>query len=329
MKKHLNQVQWGIIGVGDVCEVKSAPAMNLIPHSSIQMVTRRDEEKLKDYAVRHGIDAWTTDPTEVINHPDVNAIYIATPPAYHAAYTVETAKAGKPVYVEKPMARTHAECQLMIEACQENEVGLFTAYYRRVLPHFLKVKELLDTQAIGDVRFVKIDLFQPLNPSIVADSSNWRVNPEIAGGGYFYDLASHQLDLLDFLLGPIESAEGYKRNQAGNYKAEDIVSGVFEFESGVIGSGIWCFTVANTDKTDSIHIYGSKGHIEFSTFGAADVRLVTDNQSEVFQFNVPKHIQQPLIEQVVSHLRGHGKCVSTGHSASRTNQVMEWICHLE
>ncbi len=319
-----SEIKWGIIGVGDVCEVKSAPAMQIIPKSSIQIVMRRNEAKVKDYAARHGIGEWTTDANTVINHPEVNAIYIATPPSHHAEYTIAAARAGKPVYVEKPMARTFQECQQMIEACHQAEVPLLVAYYRRALPHFLKVKELLEDKAIGDIRFVKIELYQPLNPDIIA-GSDWRVNPEIAGGGYFYDLASHQLDLLDFLFGPIASANGFSKNQAGQYSAEDIVAGSFEFESGVMGLGAWCFTVAEADATDKVIIYGSKGHIEFTTFGSTDVVLNFQGSSERFHFTMPKHIQQPLIEQVVNQLTGQGICVSSGNSAARTNQVMEWL----
>ncbi|MEQ9296949.1 MAG: Gfo/Idh/MocA family oxidoreductase [Cyclobacteriaceae bacterium] len=325
MIKHLEHVKWGIIGVGDVCEVKSAPAIQLIPDSSIQIVMRRDEAKVRDYAKRHNVPEWTIKTSEVINHPEVNAIYVATPPAYHAQYTIAAAKAGKPVYVEKPMARTSQECQQMIRACEEAGVPLLIAYYRRALPHVLKVKELLDSKTIGDIRFVKIELYQPIDPNIVASGTNWRVDPEIAGGGYFYDLASHQLDLLDFLLGPIHSGKGYSGNQAGHYEAEDIVTGVFKFESGVLGSGIWSFAVASDDQVDRVTIHGSEGHIEFTTFGATDVKLVSQHTSETFNFDMPKHIQQPLIQQVVDELRGKGTCVSTGFSGARANQVMEWI----
>ncbi len=325
MKKSLDCIKWGIIGVGDVCEVKSAPAMQKVAGSSIQIVMRRDEDKARDYARRHEIAEWTTNAEEVLHHPEVNAVYIATPPAYHASYTIKAALAGKPVYVEKPMALNHLECQQMIEACNTAEVPLFVAYYRRALPHFLKVKELLEKKVIGDIRFVKIELFQSLDPSIVATGTDWRVNPDIAGGGYFHDLASHQLDLLDFLFGSIKSAKGYASNQAKKYDADDIVAGVFEFGSGMMGSGVWCFTVAPNDSLDRVVIYGSKGNIEFSTFGDADVKLVTEKSSETCQFEMPKHIQQPLIEQVVDELRGTGTCISPGVSAARANQVMEWI----
>lgn len=319
-----SEIKWGIIGAGDVCEVKSAPAMQIIPKSSIQIVMRRNEAKVKDYAARHGIGEWTTDAIAVINHPKVNAVYIATPPSHHAEYTIAAARAGKPVYVEKPMARTFQECHQMIEACNEAKVPLLVAYYRRALPHFLKVKELLEHNAIGDIRFVKVELYQPMNPAIIAES-DWRVNPAIAGGGYFYDLASHQLDLLDFLFGPIASAKGFSKNQAGQYSAEDIVTGSFEFESGVMGLGSWCFTVAEADSLDKVVVYGSKGHIEFTTFGSTDVVLNLQGASERFHFKMPKHIQQPLIQQVVNQLTGDGICVSTGNSAARTNKVMEWL----
>ena len=105
------------------------------------------------------------------------------------------AQAGKPVYVEKPMALNFQECQEMVAACQSANVPLFVAYYRRGLARFLKVKELVDTQAIGDVRFVTTTFYSPPQPDELSpETLPWRVKPEIAGGGRFVDLASHLLD---------------------------------------------------------------------------------------------------------------------------------------
>src|SRR5690554_2520017 len=129
-------VKWGVIGVGIVCEVKSAPAMQLVKGSELVAVMRRDGEKAKDFALRHGVSKWYQDAEELINDPEVNAIYIATPPHAHAEMTRKAALAGKPVYVEKPMARTYQECQEMINCCNEAKVPLFVAYYRRALPNF-------------------------------------------------------------------------------------------------------------------------------------------------------------------------------------------------
>ena len=324
MKENIN---WGIIGVGDVCEVKSAPAMNLIENSRLVAVMRRNGEKAKDYAARHGVPKWYDDAGALIKDPKVNAIYIATPPGSHCEYTVQAALAGKPVYVEKPMARTHDECTTMIEACKKADVALFVAYYRRTLPHFLKVKEIIDNGVIGDIRMVNIDLVKPVEPDIVAlQENNWRVDPKISGGGYFYDLASHQLDFLDYALGPIKSANGYAANQGEMYQAEDIVTAIFQFETSVLGVGSWCFTASAASDRDVTTIVGSKGQLSYASFGAPEVTLeVAGRDKEVFSFELPPHIQQPLIQTVVDELHGKGQCPSTGETAARTNFVMESI----
>lgn len=322
-------VKWGVIGVGNVCEVKSAPAMKLVPGSDLVAVMRRDGQKARAYAEKHQVARWYDNADDLINDPGVNAIYIATPPHVHAELTQKAAQAGKPVYVEKPMARNHRECLEMIAVCEQARVPLFVAYYRRTLPNFLKIKELVDNGTIGDVRLVNIQMNQSKDPKIIISTdAHWRVDPEIAGGGYFYDLASHQLDFLDFLFGPIKAAKGMAANQAGKYPAEDIVSASFEFENGILGSGSWCFTTAEIANKDLTTIVGSKGQISYPTFGEPYVLLETDEKgAERFDFEMPKHIQYFLIESIVKELLGKGKCPSTGITAARTNWVMEQIVY--
>jgi predicted dehydrogenase len=326
----MENVRWGIIGVGDVCEVKSGPALQQVPHSSIVAVMRRNGERAKDFAKRHNIPKWYDTADALIADPEINAIYIATPPDVHEMYTLKAAAAGKPVYVEKPMARNHMECISMVAACRKANVPLFVAYYRRALPSILKIKELLETGAIGDVRFVHIQLQKPLRPDIVGagqDLKNWRIHPEIAGGGYFYDLASHQLDVMDFLFGPIIEAQGFATNQSGAYPAEDITLGTFRFGNGVLGQGVWAFNTATTADMELTTIIGSRGQITFPFFGDHHVRLQRDDEpAEVFNYTISKHIQMSLIKMIVDELRGHGKCPSTGISGARTNWVMEQLC---
>lgn len=329
MKKIAGErVKWGIIGVGDVCEVKSAPAMQLIPNSEIVSVMRRDEEKVKDYARRHNISKWTTNAEELIEDPEINAIYIATPPSSHALYTTLAAQAQKPVYVEKPMATSFEECQAMVNVCKENDVPLYVAYYRRRLPNFEKIRSLIAQGEIGQVRLVNIHFLKSQDvdvlSNIVDQSDNWRVDPAISGGGYFYDLASHQLDFLDYLFGPIKSASGMASNQAAQYDAADIVVGNFEFESGIMGSGQWCFSSDKSSEKDEMTIIGSEGQVKISFFGEPKVYLKKSSASkvEVFQYELPHHIQEPLIETIVADLLGQGSCPSTGESAMRTNWVM-------
>lgn len=321
----MKEIRWGIIGCGDVTEVKSGPAFSKVPHSRLVAVMRRDAEKAADYARRHQVPKWYSDADALIQDPEIDAVYIATPPDSHAAYTLKVAAAGKPVYVEKPMARNYAECEQMIEACEKAGVPLFVAYYRRSQPFFKKIKELISAGAIGEVRLVNIRLYHPPQKDLAADNLPWRVQPEIAGGGLFFDLASHQLDLLDFLLGPISLVQGQTANQAEMYSAEDIVAASFTFASGVVGSGLWCFTVAESAKTDRIEIVGNQGRVTFSTFGHDVIELENETGQQEFKIPYPQHVQQPFIADMVQELLGAGTCPSHGISAARTARIMDQI----
>jgi predicted dehydrogenase len=313
----MDTIRWGIIGCGDVTEVKSGPGFQNAAHSRLVAVMRRDAALAEDYARRHHVPKWYSDAQQLIDDPEVDAVYIATPPAFHKAYTLLAAKAGKPVYVEKPMAMNTAECEEMIEACRQADVPLFVAYYRRQLPRFLKVKELLASGVIGEVRLVTTTHLAPFK------KTSWRIQPEISGGGLFVDVGSHTLDLLDELLGPIASITGFAGNQGHHYEPEDIVTGAYQFESGVYGTGVWCFSAyQNTDKNE---IIGTKGKLTFSTFQDTPIIVSTPQGEEQFMIENPPHIQQPLIQTVVDALRGQGACPSTGDSALRTNKVMEEI----
>ena len=322
----MERVSWGIVGCGNVTEVKSGPAFNKIPDSELVAVMRRNGALACDYAARHGVPTWYDDADALIDDPDVNAVYIATPPDSHCEYTLRAAQAGKPVYVEKPMARTHAECIRMIDACEKAGVPLFVAYYRRRLPNFLKIRDLVRSGAIGDVRLVNVVLYKAMRDEPPPpEGSNWRVVPEIAGAGHFYDLASHQLDFLDYVLGPIASEHGIAANQAGRYEAEDVVTAGWQHQSGAMGTGAWCFTVGESADRDRTEIVGSAGTIHFSFFDDSPIQLTSDGGVESFPIPYPTHVQQPMIETVVDALLGRGECASTGVTAARTNRVMESI----
>jgi predicted dehydrogenase len=316
----MQTIRWGMIGCGDVTEVKSGPGFQKAEHSSLVAVMRRDGVLAKDYAERHGVPRWYDDASKLISDPEVDAVYIATPPSSHKHYTLMAARTGKPVYVEKPMALNFSECQEMIAACKTASVPLFIAYYRRALPRFLKIKELVNSEAIGRVRFVSVALYQPAG-NLSLSTLPWRVVPEISGGGLFVDLASHTLDFLDYVFGPIASVQGCAANQDGRYEAEDVVTGLFQFESGVQGIGVWCFTAA--EKSDSVRIVGSGGEISFSTFDDRPILLKTAAGLTEYSVPNPPHIQQPLIQTIVDELRECGVCPSTGETAARTSWVMD------
>jgi len=315
-------VRWGIIGVGDVTEVKSGPGFQQARGSELVAVMRRDGGKAADYARRHGVPRWYDDADALLADPDVDAVYIATPPSSHHDYTSQAAAAGKPVYVEKPMARTAFECESMIGACEGAGVPLFVAYYRRALPRFVAVKDLLHDGALGDVRAVSVRLQSPA-PTWEPGPVPWRLRPEISGGGLFVDLGSHTLDLLDLLLGPITDASGVAASRDERYAAEDTVAATFTFESGVVGAGLWDF--AAHDRLDEVEIVGSAGSLRFSSFGSEPLRLTTSTGLREIAAPYPPTVQLPLIQSVVDALTGRGDCPSTGRSALRTARAVDSV----
>ena len=244
----------------------------------------------------------------------------------HRELAVQALEAGKPVYVEKPMAMNHAECLEMIAAAEKAGQKLFVAYYRRALLYFLKVKELLDGGSVGQPLTAEVRLLRPERPED-RDPARlpWRLRREVGGEGYFHDLAPHTLDILDFLLGEITDARGCKSNRGGFYDVADTVAASFRFRSGVPGTGMWCFVAPPSAAEDSVVVTGRKGSVRFSTFDFTPVELVTARGVERFEIAPPEHIQGPLIETIVRELRGEGVCPSTGVSAARTSRVMDEI----
>ena len=326
-QKIMKTIHWGFIGCGVVTEKKSGPAFGKIDGSKVVAVMRRNAAKAEDYAARHGINTWYTNAQELIDDPNITAIYVATPPSTHAEYAIAAMRAGKPVYVEKPMAASYEACQEMLRVSEETGVPCFVAYYRRTLPYFLRVKQLLDDGLLGDISTVQIQFaIPPYATDYNRDTLPWRVKKELAGAGYFYDLASHQLDLLDFLFGPIAHACGHTTNIAGLYDVEDTVSATYQFQSGIVGSGSWSFVAPPSTRTDTIELVGTKGKLSFSTFMFTDIVLETTEGKTSYKEANPDNIQYYLIKSIVEYLQEKGaEVASTGYSATRTNWVMDKI----
>ena len=319
----MEQIRWGIIGCGDVTEVKSGPAFNKINNSSLIAVMRRDGAKAADYAARHGVAKWYDDADDLINDPEVNAIYIATPPLQHEIYTLKALEAGKPVYVEKPMAVDAAAAERMQQASIASGVKLSIAHYRRAQPMFLKIKELIETGAVGKVRFAQLQMLQPPQSDLIADSeSNWRLDPAISGGGLFHDLAPHQLDLMIYFFGTPVSSSGQALNQQGLSSADDLVVGHVLFENGVLFNGTWCFSVSPLSKTDRCEIVGEKGKISFQIFGNKVILEREEGISELVFDPIP-HVEQPMIEQVCRYFLNEGENPCSAAEALLTMQVID------
>jgi predicted dehydrogenase len=320
----MQTIRWGIIGCGDVTEVKSGPGFQKARGSALVAVMRRNAALAEDYARRHRVPRWYADADRLIADPEVDAVYIATPPDSHKQYTLAAARAGKPVYVEKPMALNAAECDEMIAACREAGVPLWVAYYRRGQPKFLAVRDLLAAGEIGDVRYARVLLGRvPVAAEADPATRTWRFAPEISGGGHLLDMGSHMLDLLDFFLGPARAAQGMAVRQAGLYPTEDSVVANLAFDRGVLGVGVW--NSASHAPADLIELVGDRGELRFACFDPSPITLIQNGRAREIESEHPAHVQQPLIQTIVDELNGTGRCPSTGESAARTTRVIDAI----
>ena len=295
-----------MIGCGDVTEIKSGPAFNKVPNSRLVAVMRRDAAKAADYAQRHFVPKWSSNADDLINDPDINAVYIATPPSSHLEYAKAVLKAGKFVYVEKPVTTDLASAQKLEELVEKYEGKLCIAHYRRGQPQFKKIRQLIQQNYLGKIKFVHLQfLRRNMTPDKMEISKYaWRVDPVISGGGLFHDIAPHQLDMLFHIFGKVENVRGLSAATNNLYAAEDIVSGNILFKNGVFFNGTWCFDIGNNEVVDHCEIIGEKGRMDFSFFDRQDVTVTIGGKVELIPFIKPEHAQQPLIEMVVNYFLG-------------------------
>ncbi|MFT3832249.1 MAG: Gfo/Idh/MocA family oxidoreductase [Micropruina sp.] len=316
-----------MIGAGDVVEHKSGPGFQRADGSELVAVMRRDAALARDFAARHQVRHWYADADALIADPEVDAVYVATPPNSHCDYVRRVARAGKPVYVEKPMARTSAECQTMIEACaQANDgrgVALFVAYYRRAMPRFETARRLITDGQLGELRSVSVRYQRPAPPT--SELHQWRLDPRVSGGGYFVDLASHTFDWLDHAFGPITTISGDAAHPLPTSPAvETSAVAAFSFASGVIGAGMWDF--AASEAIDRIEVVGTRATLTLSSFGVEPLALTRAGITTYLDAPYPEVVQLPLIQHIVDVLSGRtDHPISTGDTALRTARVIDAV----
>lgn len=315
-------VRWGIVGCGDVCEVKSGPAFSKVEHSGLVAVMRRDGEKAKDFARRHGVPKFYNDADKLIHDPDINAIYIATPPAYHEELSLRAMEAGKPVYIEKPISVSAASCQRILKASIKKGVKASVAHYRRGLSIFRKVRSLINEGAIGNVSLILARTLNAPSPNL-GTADYWRIDPEIAGGGLFFDLAPHQLDIFYWIFGQPEEVRAFSVNQRERYEAPDLTIVDAVFPRRICLHGIWAFNVSTAAEEETCDIIGDKGKISFCFFKKSDITITTPEGTQRLSFDYPENIQEPMIADVVKYFRGEGPNPCSLDDALTTMKIME------
>jgi 1,5-anhydro-D-fructose reductase (1,5-anhydro-D-mannitol-forming) len=318
----IEEIRWGILGCGNVTEVKSGPAFQKVPYSSVVAVMRRDVEKAADYAQRHGVGRWHDSADALINDPEVDAVYVATPPGSHCELALKVAAAGKPCYVEKPMARNAAECQRMVDAFDRAGLPLFVAYYRRGLHHFTEVKSMIESGRYGSLLSVRYHFSS--GHQVAGTPEGWRYQPEISGGGLLWDLGSHALDLFDWWFGPLGSVQGHALKRSETSPVEELVAMTAVSGTGVSFAGDWSF-ISQNDR-DRFELEFEHARVTGSVFGPMELRIEAEGgETQILNYSQPENIQSGLISNIVRSLRTGAPALSTGVSAARTNAVIDKV----
>ena len=310
---------WGIIGCGDVVEKKSGPSILQADRSRIVGVMRRQAAKAQAFADTHNIKLCTDDATQVINHPDVDIVYVATPPLSHKEYVLAVAAAGKHVLVEKPMGLSAAEDAEMIESCEKAGVELFVAYYRRFHPHVIRMKEIVDSGRIGTVVHGQIDFGLP---QLEGYDWGWRIDPAIAGGGLFVDVVTHRIDLMVHLLGEPTSACGVCSTFAPEGKVEDVATLSVRFASGAQCGVVGDFH--SQRAADRFVLAGTEGTIHTERLDGHAFSLTVDDKCEQLAFEPLPAPHLGLVRHIERVLAGSEANCCSGRDGRLTDLILDW-----
>ena len=315
-------IRWGFLGCGKVVQSKSGDAFRKVPNSTIEMIRRRDLEAARQSAEYFGAPKWC-DSIEELLASDIEAVYIATPPGLHYQQAMECLKAGKAVYLEKPFARNYTEAKALTESFEKAGVPLYISHYRRALPRFLKIREMLSEKIIGEVQTIEFQLNRIFSQKEA--ETTWLYDPVLSGGGKYYDIAPHTVDIINFLFGNIIQVEGSAKNTGRGCPLENIVEMSFVTETGVKGTAVFC-CVAD-EKSDRLHVTGTKGTMEFSVHGKTDVIVRNLEGTVVEQFDLPdpKTVEEAMVQSVVEDLLGISVCESKAGEVLITYKIIDQV----
>jgi predicted dehydrogenase len=313
-------IRWGIIGCGDVAKKRVAAAIQRDNSSELIAVCRRDETKLAEFQAEFNVPRAYVTAEELMQAPDIDAVYIATPVSLHKPQTLFAADQGKHVLVEKPMAMSTQECDEMIDACRSKNVRLGVAYYRQFYPVVARMLQLIEQGEIGQVLSVSAVTSTPFAID-ASEDGYWRVIPELGGGGALMDIGSHRLDLFVSMFGPVSQIKAVCGTVAANYNADDSTLAILRFESGIHGS-LQCYFGSDVDP-DEFTVLGTKGRLVSRPLNGGELRIERANETAVEQHPPNSNFNLPLITDFVQSINSGGQPKVSGEQGRAVNRLME------
>lgn len=252
----MRKVPWGVLGSGGIARRRTIPE-GLMPATNARLVAVFDVDAAANAAVAREFGVAAVGSVEELLRADLEAVYIATPPAGHRDQTLACARAGKHVLCEKPLGLTVPDAEAMVAACAEAGVRLGTAFLMRFHAQHQAALQLLREGRLGQPVFARAQLscwYPPLPQA-------WRQDPALGGGGSLMDMGGHCLDLLEMFFGPVRAVSCCTRSAIHGYPVEDSAVASLQFVNGALGVVDTFFCVPDQASQNRLELYGSRGSV--------------------------------------------------------------------
>jgi len=305
-------LNWLVIGIGDVTTKRVLPAILAESRSRLIGIVTRDPRKAESY----GVPAWTN-LEDALAQSKADAVYVATPVFLHAPQSILCLRSGRHVLCEKPMAMNYAEACSIEQAARGSGRILGIAYYRRMYPKVDRSRELMEGGAIGRPVFAEATSHGWFDP---ADGHrSWLADPKRAGGGPLYDIASHRIDLMNYLFGTPRQVSGHLSTLVQPIPVEDNASVLIDYDNRVRAfvDVRWHSRIAR----DEFRIRGTDGEIDLSPLNGDSLAFPGGHEA----IPAPENLHYPCIHNFVCAVLDHAPLRSSATSALATDWVTEQV----
>ena len=318
----MKTLRWALCGAGDICQKRVAPALRDLASCIPVSVSRKNPILLKEFADRFGFEKQFAHWKEQFQDPEIDAVYIATPVNLHYKQAIYAMEQGKHVLCEKPMALNKRETQLMADSARANTVHLGAAYYRRYYPVVRRIQEILDSGIIGRPVYIQVQNFTPFDRH-PDEPRYWLLQPEISGGGPMMDMGCHRIELLLYLLGPVESVQSSLENLRFDRKVEDTSVAILRFKSNCIANISSLHAVS--EPRDTLELYGTEGSIHIENLNKGFLTLHSID-GEIKEIHSPcGNAHKPLIEDFTQSILKNRTTAPALETALETTEILDRI----
>jgi len=303
-------INWLVIGIGDITTKRVIPAIQAEPRSRLYGILTRDPAKAAPYQAR----VWT-ELDEALGDASIDAVYVASPVFLHAPQTIAALRAGRHVLCEKPVALDYGQALEMVRTAKETGRTLGIAYYRRMYPKLQRAKALIEAGAIGRPVLCEVHCHGWFNDE--DGRRPWLLDPARAGGGPLFDIGSHRIDAVNFLLGQPVAASAHLSNVVHRNPVEDAATVLIEYANGARGmvDVRWHSRVVR----DEFRVIGTEGEMVLTPLNAPELTYPGGRESR------PPHpnFHYPCVENFVAAVLDGAHLYAGGESSICTDWVTE------